>query len=315
MSKPTLALCIPAYNAAEYLPRLLKSAQDQAIPFDEILVYNDCSIDNTAFVAEKFGAQVINGDINRGCSEGKNRLAEVTKSEWIHFHDADDELMPNFTTLAHKWMAKSHPPEVVLFPYEWRDDRTNGLLNVRKFDREALEKDPIEYAILEQINPFCGLYKKDKMLEAGGYDTDPLVLYNEDVAFHLRLAIAGLRFSAEEEISIINYRISNSMSAANQIKCNEAHFQVLKKAAAQVGDRYPKTLALKLWKAAGVAASQKNFKTADKCIELAINLNGNNPVGQGKAFSMLAGVNPYLAIRFREYLITWFNPDLRKQSE
>jgi hypothetical protein len=35
MSYPSLALCIPAYNAAKYLPRLLESAISQQIPFDE----------------------------------------------------------------------------------------------------------------------------------------------------------------------------------------------------------------------------------------------------------------------------------------
>src|SRR3712207_6350869 len=100
MDKPTLALCIPAYNAANYLPRLLKSAQNQIVPFDEILVYNDCSKDTTAQVAMQYGAKVVEGDINRGCSFGKNKLAQVTSCSWIHFHDADDELLPTFTTLA-----------------------------------------------------------------------------------------------------------------------------------------------------------------------------------------------------------------------
>src|SRR5690349_18185438 len=100
----TLSLCIPAYNAANYLPRLLTSARNQDIPFDEILVYNDCSTDDTENVAQKYGAKVINGDINRGCSHGKNRLAEISTCDWIHFHDADDDLLPQFTTLAHKWM-------------------------------------------------------------------------------------------------------------------------------------------------------------------------------------------------------------------
>jgi len=93
----TLALCIPAYNAAAYLPRLLTSAVNQAIPFTEILVYDDCSTDSTAAIARSYGANVISGSVNKGCSFGKNALAEKTTCEWIHFHDADDELLPNFT--------------------------------------------------------------------------------------------------------------------------------------------------------------------------------------------------------------------------
>ena len=39
MTASMIALCIPAYNAAIYLPRLLNSAAQQTSPFDEILVF------------------------------------------------------------------------------------------------------------------------------------------------------------------------------------------------------------------------------------------------------------------------------------
>lgn len=308
----TIALCIPAYNAAWCLPRLLASAANQEIPFDEILVYNDCSTDNTIEVAQSFGATVIEGEVNVGCSAGKNRLAQAAKSQWIHFHDADDELLPNFTKLAHEWIHQEHCPDVVLFDYEWRDNETNEVLMIRHFDPERLEKDPIAYSILEQINPFCGLYRKDKVLNAGGYDTDPKVLFNEDVAFHIRLAVRGLSFSAESEVSIINYRVGGSMSGANQIKCIQAHYEVLNKAAQMLGDRYAKEISTKLWRAAGTAAAYNDFTTADKCVQLAMQLiKTNHPLDQSSYFTFLSRINPYFAIRVREYLIRWFKPQLR----
>src|SRR5690349_18353005 len=104
-TRPSLALLIPAYNAEPYLPRLLDSAAWQSEPFDEIWVYDDCSTDNTVALAEQYGARVLRGDVNRGCSHGKNQLAAATACDWIHFHDADDELMPNFVERARAWMA------------------------------------------------------------------------------------------------------------------------------------------------------------------------------------------------------------------
>ena len=101
MSNSTLALCIPAYNAADHLPRLLESAQNQAKPFDEILVYDDCSTDNTAEVARSYGATVVSGDENRGCLYGRAQLAEYASTDWIHFHDADDDLLDGFAEACH----------------------------------------------------------------------------------------------------------------------------------------------------------------------------------------------------------------------
>jgi glycosyltransferase involved in cell wall biosynthesis len=311
MNKPTLALCIPAYNAAAYLPRLLTSAHKQAIAFDEILVYNDCSTDDTGQVAKAYGATVVEGDINRGCSFGKNKLAAITTCAWIHFHDADDALLPNFTELAHTWMNLEQAPDVVLFNYEWREHATNDLLHVRTFDRVQLERDPVAYSIREQINPFCGLYNRTKFIEAGGYDTDTLVLYNEDVALHCRLAIAGLSFSAESAVSIINYRIPNSMSASNQLKCIVAHFHVMRKVSQAVGSRYRREIANNLWGIAGTAAAHSDWATARASIALATKLDGRIPGKGGLDFKLLCLINPYLAVRLREKLIRKFKAHLR----
>ncbi|QLE51301.1 glycosyltransferase family 2 protein [Nostoc sp. C057] len=311
MTHPSLALCIPAYNATAYLPRLLESALAQTIPFDEIWVYDDCSTDETGKVAAEFGAKVIRGEINRGCSHGKNVLAEHTTCEWIHFHDADDALYPNFVEKAHQWMALENPPDVVLFNYEWRRDDTGELLGICKFDDAELRRDAITYTIRQQINPFCGLYRRSAYLQAGGYDTDPLVLYNEDVAFHCRMAIAGLKFAADSNITIINYSRDNSMSSANQIKCAKAQFHVMQKVAESVQGQYSHEIAQKLWGIAAVAAAYLDWKTADKCVDLAMSLCSKVPNNFSASFRVLCNCNPYFAIRLREWLIRFFKPQLR----
>ena len=226
--RPTIAMLVPAFNAADYLPRLLEFAVQQAEPFDEIWVYDDCSTDDTAEIAKHYGANVVRGDVKRGCTCAKNILAARTEADWLHFHDADDELGPPFVALARRWTTKGSA-DVVLFPYEERDDATGKHMGYRMFEPNDVARDPRSYAIREQINPFCGLYRRVAFLRAGGYDEDPVVHYNEDVAMHIRLAFAGLTFAAEKEIAIINHRRSNSMSAANRLKCVQAQYQVMRK--------------------------------------------------------------------------------------
>ncbi len=314
MTHPSLALCIPAYNATAFLPRLLESALAQTIPFDEIWVYDDCSTDETAKVAAEFGAKVIRGEINRGCSHGKNVLAENTNCDWIHFHDADDALYPNFVEQARKWMTLENPPDIVLFNYEWRRDDNGELISICKFDDAELRRDAIEYTIRKQINPFCGLYRRSAYLQAGGYDTDPLVLYNEDVAFHCRMAIAGLKFAADPTVTIINYCRTNSMSAANQIKCTKAQFHVMRKIAESLKGQYSHEIAQKLWKIAAVAAAYLDWKTADNCLYLATSLNSRPPSNLSYFFRFLCICNPYFAIRLREWLIRFIKPQLRQET-
>ncbi|MCP9826036.1 glycosyltransferase [Synechococcus sp. EJ6-Ellesmere] len=307
----SIALCIPAYNAADCLPRLLKSALGQTKLFNEIWVYDDCSVDKTASVASGFGAQVIRGAINKGCSHGKNALVNAVSSEWIHFHDADDDLLPSFVKLAQRWVEKDCA-DVILFNYNNLEEGTGRLLGHRIFDPILLEKDPRAYAISEQINPFCGLYRKSAYLEAGGYDEDPAVLYNEDVAFHIRLAFAGLKFAVEPEVAIINYTSSSSMSQSNKLGCLQAHLAVLVKTAEHPeAHLYYHLVAKKLWHVAGLLGSYLDWNSADRAIDMAINLAPLQAAELNPWLIKACQVSPHLTYRLREASSRLFKPALR----
>src|SRR4029453_1596788 len=148
----------------------------------------------TAKIAHSYGATVIVNQINQGCSVSKNRAREVASAPRVHFYDAEDELLPNSTTLVQGWAAAVDEQGVILFGYEYRDNAPGELIGRSNFDDQALREDPLRYAILNQINPFCGLYRRNRLVEVGGHDVDPEVLYNEDVAFHCKLALAGFSF-------------------------------------------------------------------------------------------------------------------------
>ncbi|MCW2284297.1 glycosyltransferase involved in cell wall biosynthesis [Rhodoblastus acidophilus] len=312
--RPTLSLLIPAYNAARFLPRILESAHRQTVPFDEIWVYDDFSSDDTAAVAVKYGAKVLRGEVNKGCSAGKQALARHVDADWVHFHDADDELLPNFVSLARKWIDADNR-DAVLFAYEYRDEESGALLAVSTFDDAALRADPRRYAITRQINPFCGLYRRERMLAAGGYALDPKTLYNEDVAFHIRMAFAGLTFAAEDEVSIINWRIAGSMSGANPVRCAIAHFHVLTTTLALPGaTAYHVEIAAKLWANAGILAALGEWSIAKAAVQLAASL-GSPPATAGKPwFRALASINPVAALAAREAAIRLLKPQLRRRS-
>ena len=313
-SRPTLALCIPAYNASAYLPRLLKAATSQEGPaFDEIYVYDDCSKDDTVAVARGFGVTVIEGTTNSGCSFAKNRMAERATADWIHFIDADDLLLTNYTRLAHKWMSMPNPPDVVLFNYEWRDNDTQELLQVRNFDDECLRTDPLRYAIQEPINNF-NIYQRRRFMEAGGFDDDRSVSNNEDQAMHIRIAAAGLSFRAEPEVAAISYRVKNSMTS-NRAAVVRAQFLVMQKAARSLPSKYHDEIAERLWRNAGLAAACSEWQTAKQSVLLAMELGARVPRTGSRSFRLLAGISPTGAVRLREFLIRTLKPQLRPSPQ
>lgn len=307
----SLSLLIPAYNAAAFLPRLLSSAHAQTSPFDEIWVHDDCSTDDTAAVAEAYGARVLRSPVNRGCSAGKNALAQLVETDWMHFHDADDELLPNFVSSSREWMDRNDR-DIVLFDYEQRDNETGSSLGVATFDNAKLEADARQYAIATQINPFCGLYRRSAFLAAGGYDEDPLVLYNEDSAFHIRMAFAGLRFSAAREVGVVNYRVSGSMSANNARKCALAQYHVMRRTWER-NDAQPfaREIGENLWKVSGILASVGAWKESRAASTLAATVHPPTARVGKLWFRALASLNPAAAVRVREAAIRWLKPHLR----
>ena len=307
----TLALCIPAYNAAAYLPRLLTSSKNQTIPFDEILVYDDCSTDNTALVAQGLGARVIHGNVNRGCSYGKNILAESTVCDWVHFHDADDDLLPNFTRIVHDWInEKGGTYEVLLLNFNYTDFDTGKLLGQANHNIAQLHADPLKYAISNKIVNF-GVYNQHAFLKAGGFDLDEKVLYNEDNAFHQRLAKNNYRFDYLPEVSCINYRYNQSMSASNILKCARANYYVLKNTAATYGNRYAFELSEQLWNCIATLAACQDWEYVKKAITLSKRLGYNYCTKGSEAFITLSKIHPYLAVWFREKMIRLFKPKYR----
>jgi glycosyltransferase involved in cell wall biosynthesis len=311
MIRPTLALCIPAYNAAGFLDRLLESARSQTVPFDEIWVYDDASSDNTARIARQLGAQVIWGDKNAGCSHGKNVLAARCASSWLHFHDADDALEPNFVETARRWMEAPDAPDVVFFNYRTLDHETGQRLGTREFDAVALRRDPLRYCLTEQINPFCGLYRKEPFLRVGGWDEDPLVLQSEDQAGHFRLAQAGLRFDADPAYTVINYVRAGSMTTSNLPGAQRSTYHFLRKAAAALGVRHSMIIARRLWSTAGLSGAYGDWENADRAAALALQIQPGGPVDGAPWFRWLAKRQPGVALRWRERLIRIFRPARR----
>lgn len=306
----TIALCIPAYNAAWCLPRLLISAKNQVIPFDEILVYNDSSTDNTAEIAEEYGVKIINGTKNQGCSFGKNALAEIVNSEWIHFHDADDELLPNFTSIAHRWLEKKNL-DIILLNYEYREYETGEFLSSPSYNRLKLIEDPCLFFLENKIVNFA-ICKRESFLRIDGFDLDSGVLYNEDRAFYARAIISNLKFDYEDTVTCINFKYPNSMSQANDLKCAIAYLNVSKKIITSIGDKYPKEIAKGLWHNATIAGIHQDWELVKEHIKIAKNLNGRNPIGQNLTIRLFSIISPFLAYWLREKMIRIFKRHLRK---
>jgi glycosyltransferase involved in cell wall biosynthesis len=305
-----LALLVPARNAESVIGRLFDSAGAQYTPFDEVHVYDDASTDRTGEIARLRGAQVVRSDVNTGPSAGKNQLAAVTTCEWIHFHDADDAMHPEFVTRARTWM-RADDADVVLFATEDREEGTDRVLARRAWDDAALAIDALRYAIPRTITN-CGIYRREAFLAAGGFNLDPAVKYNEDQAMHAQLALHGLRFRADNLPAMVIYQRAHSMSSGHRVECARAQVDVLDWIAARTRQTYLTEIGQSLWRLAGVCAGYSDWTYVRRCLDIAARLGYDHPHREHWVVQALARLSPFAAVAARETVIRAVKPHLRE---
>lgn len=92
-----LSVVVTAYNRAEYIQECIASIQNQTFKDIEIIVIDDCSIDNTEEIVKKLQdddkrIKYIKHDINKGAGAAKNTGIQNAVGKYLTFVDSDDKL-------------------------------------------------------------------------------------------------------------------------------------------------------------------------------------------------------------------------------
>lgn len=204
-----ISLLIPCYNAARFLPRLFETVRAQTEQFAEIVCYDDGSTDGTAQVVRSLGAKLIGGRQNRGSAHARNCLWRVAESEWVHFHDADDLMAPDF--VAKMGSRAAGNTDIVICTAEWRNADTREVEILWRYCEAELLAAPISYLLNHPVGGINGVYRRSVLDRIGGFN-ERLQVW-EDADLHVRLAVSGARFAVVEEALVTALRRTDSVSA------------------------------------------------------------------------------------------------------
>lgn len=102
-----LAVIIPLYNKESSIVRAIHSVLEQSVDFQQLIIIDDGSTDNSLDVAKQFQDKRISviSQTNQGVSVARNKGASIADVDYLCFLDADDQWEPHFleeiTTLIH----------------------------------------------------------------------------------------------------------------------------------------------------------------------------------------------------------------------
>lgn len=101
MNIPTLSVITPNYNHAQHLARALEAILNQSYQPLEVIVVDDCSMDNSLPVIEQFmkrsqTIRLLRNERNMGIIYSANRAADQARGDYLYFACADDIILPGF---------------------------------------------------------------------------------------------------------------------------------------------------------------------------------------------------------------------------
>lgn len=91
----TLSVIIPNYNNSKYLPKCIDSVLAQDYPVSEIVIYDDCSTDDSRQILMNYAKRYPNirlilPDANKGVSYARDTAIRSCTSEYVTTLDSDD---------------------------------------------------------------------------------------------------------------------------------------------------------------------------------------------------------------------------------
>lgn len=230
-----LAAVIPQWNRADLLQTLLDNLKQQTRAFDEIIVADNGSTDDSVEIARGAGARVIGLAKNLGFAAAVNRGIEASGADWIAILNNDVTLAPDWAATlieaAEKngaWFAsgkilRAGNPAIIDGTF---DEISRGGCAWRcgqgKPDSAVWNKPrPVRFVAMT-----AAVFRRELFDEIGLLDEN-FGSYLEDVDFGLRCALAG-RAGFYEPSAVAWHRGSATLGAWNSdTVCAMARNQIL----------------------------------------------------------------------------------------
>lgn len=199
--QPFFSIILPTYNSEPYLANALGDLQDQLFADWEAIVVNDCSLDNSLAVAQRFAEsdpriRIVSHEVNRGLSAARNTGLSAAQGRFVWFPDPDDRY--DFTLLQCVYNSlQQHEASVVMVGHvEEFYDAAGHVQRVQEFTFSAedahLGKTKLRKHVLEfEKGTHYGyawnkVYQREYLQQGGFLFKDDLPLI-EDIEFNIRV--------------------------------------------------------------------------------------------------------------------------------
>jgi glycosyltransferase involved in cell wall biosynthesis len=187
-----VSVVIPARDVGRYVAKAIASALAQSIPDLEVLVVDDCSVDDTRRQAERAvdsRVRIIHGE-GRGCAAARNRATALATSQYVAFLDGDDVWRPYHLARLTARLDACPELDLVFAASNWIDQYDNPIPRtvVRWNGAISYEQLFLEFAPVT-TSALC--LRREALLAVGGFDETLRAGVDHDLCLRVALLRPG----------------------------------------------------------------------------------------------------------------------------
>lgn len=110
--QPRISIIINTFNAEKHLEKVLEATKD----FDEVIVCDMHSEDETQNLARKFGARIVLHERCNICEPARNYAIQSANNPWVLIIDADEIVTKELKDFLYSLIQKENPPAAIRIP-------------------------------------------------------------------------------------------------------------------------------------------------------------------------------------------------------
>lgn len=219
---PFFSIVIPVYNCEETILQTINSVLFQTCKDYEIIIVNDCSIDNTLHIIEEAKVMsnkifVINNVRNIGVAESRNIGFNIAKGNYIALLDGDDVWLPDKLE-KQKYVIESTNCDICCTSYNFIDENSCDI------KRPYIIPEYISYEMMLRQNYIgCStVVIRSNLLSNKSMNSS---FQHEDYALWLNLARNGAKIVGITD-PLMNYRIQASSRSYNKTNAAKGRMKI-----------------------------------------------------------------------------------------
>lgn len=196
----TIAVIIPVFNASKLLGDTLLALRLGARAPDELIVVDDGSSDDTAQMAESFGARVLRMPENAGPAACRNHAALLSHSEILMFLDADTCVHADTLERIERQLEADATLSAVIGAYDDRPRDPGICSQYRNLAHCYVHRSANRAALTFWSG--CGAVRRHRFFDVDGFDERYRKPSIEDIELGYRMSDRGARILLDPEICV-----------------------------------------------------------------------------------------------------------------